>query len=149
MTDGVNSLTRLYKNNFKDGYRQIVIDFLLGYQTAEAFLQHMTTAPLVDMEPVKKLHDDAVRNCRDMIIPNSEHMTYGWVLYYEPKHEEWPPVHQDRVLLLTRFAYYLVNYDFTQDKVISFDRVDFGDIQGIFPPKKKKFFFFLFFRFFI
>lgn len=36
INDGAASLMRLYQNNFKDGNRQMVVDFFLGLQSWEA-----------------------------------------------------------------------------------------------------------------
>jgi len=60
MNDGVNSLTRLYKNNFKDSSKQVTIDYILGIHDAEIFIRRYTSPlAILDASSFKNFNDDA------------------------------------------------------------------------------------------
>ena len=60
VNDGVNSLTRLYKNHFKDSSKQVAIDYILGLHEADVFVKRYTTpASVLDLGSLNVFKDDA------------------------------------------------------------------------------------------
>ncbi|KAJ3504609.1 hypothetical protein NMY22_g17862 [Coprinellus aureogranulatus] len=135
LNDGVNSLARMYTATFGDWFSQAVIDFMLGYRTKAVFseflLKLQSTDPR-DLIRLSKIRAEAVATCASRVLPEGEHLRSGWTLFApEDVNVKVGLKFEEKVLLLSSKALYIVSYDYTLEKVKLYIRVPLGDIIGI------------------
>ncbi|KKA26447.1 hypothetical protein TD95_000147 [Thielaviopsis punctulata] len=128
------SLTRFYNGMVNDYFSQAAIDFVLGNVTSMVFDEFeanmMTKDPAVSMSRVR---DQAIEQCQKRVVANEqEEFIGGWVLLSPQNSDSLrsEPL-QEVVLLLTDAALYLCRYDWSLDKVSSFERIDLSHITSI------------------
>ncbi len=117
-----------------DYFSQAVIDVLLGnlsWRALEDFETRMMSAdPGVSVE---KVRDNAIETCRRQVIQDeSEDMMHGWTML-APAHANTlrSLPFSEAVILLTDAALYCCKFDWTLEKVASFERIDLRTISKI------------------
>ncbi|KAF5315948.1 hypothetical protein D9611_005058 [Ephemerocybe angulata] len=135
LNDGVNSLARMYTATFGDWFSQAVIDFMLGYRTKAVFseflLKLQSTDPR-DLIRLSKIRAEAVATCTSRVLAEGEHLRSGWTLFAPEEVDVKVGLKfEEKVLLLSSKALYIVSYDYTLEKVKFYIRVPLGDIVGI------------------
>ncbi|KAG6856457.1 hypothetical protein H0H87_004317 [Tephrocybe sp. NHM501043] len=135
LNDGVNSLARMYTSTFSDWFSQAVIDFLLGYRTISVFseflLKLQSTDPR-DLIRLSKIRAEAIATSVSRVLSEGERLLSGWTLFApEELNIKMGDKFEEKVLLLTVKALYIVSYDYTLEKVKIYTRVPLGDILGI------------------
>ena len=128
------TLSRYYNNIVNDYFSQAAIDYLLGNVTSqvfEDFEEHMMSRdPSMSMQ---KVRESAINTSSRIVIEDStENLVGGWTLLSprEPNTVRTVPL-EESVLLLTDAALYRVLFDWSNEKVSSFERVDLRSITGI------------------
>jgi len=135
LNDGVNSLARMYSSTFSDWFCQAVIDFMLGYRNINVFseflLKLQSTDPL-ELVRLSKIRAEAISTSVSRVLPEGERLLSGWTLFspVEFNIKVGGPF-EEKVLLLTVRALYIVSYDYTLEKVKMYTRVPLGDIASI------------------
>ncbi|RMZ82432.1 hypothetical protein DV737_g2093, partial [Chaetothyriales sp. CBS 132003] len=134
MFDFSLTLTRYYKNMFNDYFSQAVIDLLLGNLSWKAFEEFEATMKTADPGiSIAKVRENAVETCRKVAIQDEqEEMIQYWTVLapaYENTLRTLP--FQEAVLLLTDAALYCCRFDWTTEKVASYERVDLRSITKI------------------
>ena len=117
-----------------DYFSQAVIDVLLGnlsWKALEDFETKMMSAdPGVSVE---KVRDNAIETCRRQAIQEEgEDMIHGWTML-TPAHTNTLrslPL-SEAVILLTDAALYCCRFDWTLEKVASFEKIDLRTISKI------------------
>ncbi|TBU49147.1 SacI homology domain-containing protein [Dichomitus squalens] len=135
LNDGVNSLSRMYTSTFADWFSQAVIDFMLGNRTtsvfAEFLLKLQSTDPR-DLIRITKIRADAIATCVSRVLPEGERLLSGWTLFApEELNTKVGDKFEEKVMLLSAKALYIISYDYTLEKVKMYTRVPLGDIAGI------------------
>ncbi|KAI0748534.1 SacI homology domain-containing protein [Daedaleopsis nitida] len=135
LNDGVNSLARMYSSTFADWFSQAVIDFMLGNRTTSVFseflLKLQSTDPR-DLIRISKIRADAIGTCVSRVLPEGERLLSGWTLFApEELSTKVGDKFEEKVLLLSAKALYIISYDYTLEKVKMYTRVPLGDILGI------------------
>ncbi|OBZ69155.1 Proteasome subunit beta type-5 [Grifola frondosa] len=135
LNDGVNSLARMYSSTFADWFSQAVIDFMLGTRTLTVFseflLKLQSTDPR-DLIRISKIRADAIATCVSRLLPEGERLLSGWTLFApEELNTRVGDKFEEKVLLLSAKALYVISYDYTLEKVKMYTRVPLGDIIGI------------------
>ncbi|RPD66400.1 hypothetical protein L226DRAFT_530498 [Lentinus tigrinus ALCF2SS1-7] len=135
LNDGVNSLSRMYTSTFGDWFSQAVIDFMLGNRTTSVFseflLKLQSTDPR-DLIRITKIRQDAIATCVSRLLPEGERLLSGWTLVApEELNTKAGDKFEEKVLLLSAKALYIISYDYTLEKVKMYTRVPLGDIAGI------------------
>ncbi|TFK92292.1 hypothetical protein K466DRAFT_659372 [Polyporus arcularius HHB13444] len=135
LNDGVNSLSRMYTSTFGDWFSQAVIDFMLGNRTTSVFseflLKLQSTDPR-DLIRITKIRQDAIATCVSRVLPEGERLLSGWTLFApEELNTKVGDKFEEKVLLLSAKALYIISYDYTLEKVKMYTRVPLGDIVGI------------------
>ncbi|KAF5386792.1 hypothetical protein D9615_001600 [Tricholomella constricta] len=135
LNDGVNSLARIYTSTFSDWFSQAVIDFMLGYRTVSVFseflLKLQSTDPR-DLIRLSKIRAEAIATSVSRVLPEGEPLLSGWTLFApEELNAKIGDKFEEKVLLLTVKALYIISYDYTLEKVKLYTRVPLGDIIGI------------------
>ncbi|KAK7020499.1 SacI homology domain-containing protein [Favolaschia claudopus] len=135
LNDGVNSLARMYTSTFSDWFCQAVIDFMLGNRTLSVFseflLKLQSTDPR-DLIRLSKIRAEAIATSVSRVLSEGERLLSGWTLFAPEElnvrmGDKW----EEKVLLLTATALYIVSYDYTLEKVKLYTRVPLGDITRL------------------
>ncbi|RMZ76345.1 hypothetical protein DV738_g4988, partial [Chaetothyriales sp. CBS 135597] len=134
MFDFSLTLTRYYKNMFNDYFSQAVIDLLLGNLSWKAFDEFEATMKSADPGiSIARVRDNAVETCRKVVIQDEqEDIVQAWTVLapaYENTLRTLP--FQEAVLLLTDTALYCCRFDWTTEKVSSYERVELRSIFKI------------------
>ncbi|KAF7338181.1 hypothetical protein MVEN_02043000 [Mycena venus] len=135
LNDGVNSLARMYTSTFSDWFCQAVIDFMLGNRTlsvfAEFLLKLQSTDPR-DLIRLSKIRAEAIATSVSRVLAEGERLLSGWTLFApEELNARMGDKWEEKVLLLTANALYIISYDYTLEKVKMYTRVPLGDITRI------------------
>ncbi|KAH9952101.1 SacI homology domain-containing protein, partial [Amylocystis lapponica] len=135
LNDGVNSLARMYTSTFADWFSQAVIDYMLGIRTASVFseflLKLQSTDPR-DLIRISKIRQDAIATCVSRVLSDGESLLSGWTLFSPLElNTKVGDKFEEKVLLLSVRALYVISYDYTLEKVKMYTRVPLGDIAGI------------------
>ncbi|KAJ6547710.1 SacI homology domain-containing protein [Mycena capillaripes] len=135
LNDGVNSLARMYTSTFSDWFCQAVIDFMLGNRTvsvfAEFLLKLQSTDPR-DLIRLSKIRAEAIATSASRVLAEGERLLSGWTLFApEELNARIGDKFEEKVLLLTSNALYIISYDYTLEKVKMYTRVPLGDITKI------------------
>ncbi|KAH0583578.1 hypothetical protein H2248_009201 [Termitomyces sp. 'cryptogamus'] len=135
LNDGVNSLARMYTATFSDWFSQAVIDFILGYRRLSVFseflLKLQSTDPR-DLIRLSKIRAEAIATSVSRVLPEGERLLSGWTLFAPRElNKRIGDKFEEKVLLLTAKALYIVSYDYTLEKVKIYTRVPLEDILSI------------------
>lgn len=135
LNDGVNSLARMYTSTFSDWFNQAVIDFMLGNRTLSVFseflLKLQSTDPR-DLIRLSKIRAEAIATSVSRVLAEDERLLSGWTLFSpEELNSKIRDKFEEKILLLTARALYIISYDYTLEKVKLYTRVPLGDIVGI------------------
>lgn len=134
LTDLSLTLSRYYRNLFEDFFAQAAIDYLLGTVTEAVFSEFeatMTTAdPALDL---RKARQSAISTAANVVIEDSnEDLVTGWALATpaSPNSLRSFPF-EEAILLLTDKALYAVRFEWSTDKVRSFERIELSRVQSL------------------
>jgi len=135
LNDGVNSLARMYSSTFSDWFCQAVIDFMLGNRTLSVFsefLLKLQSSDPRDLIRLSKIRAEAIATAVDRVLVEGERWLSGWTLFApEELNTTIGEKFEEKVMLLTATALYIVRYDYTLEKVKMYTRIPLGDIIGI------------------
>ncbi|KAF7974824.1 hypothetical protein HWV62_11181 [Athelia sp. TMB] len=135
LNDGVNSLARMYSSTFSDWFCQAVIDFMLGNRTLSVFSEFLLKLQSTDpgeLIRLSKIRAEAIATCSSRVLPDEERMQYGWTLFApEPLSVKLADKFEEKILLLTAKALYIISYDYSLDKIKMYTRAPLGDILNI------------------
>jgi hypothetical protein len=128
------TLTRYYNNMVNDYFSQAVIDVLLGnvsWKVFEDFENNMMSAdPGIN---IGQIREAAIENCRKQVIQNAdEDLIHGWTML-TPAHENTLRTipFEEAVVLLTDAALYCCKFDWTTEKLRSFEKINLRSISKI------------------
>ncbi|CCM00021.1 uncharacterized protein FIBRA_02047 [Fibroporia radiculosa] len=135
LNDGVNSLARMYSSTFADWFSQAVIDYILGNRTISVFsefLNRLQSTDPRDLIRISKIRADAIATCVSRVLPDGERLLSGWTLFSPAElNTRVGDKFEEKVLLLTAKAIYVISYDYTLEKVKIYTRVPLKDITGV------------------
>ncbi|OAP65016.1 hypothetical protein AYL99_00988 [Fonsecaea erecta] len=128
------TLTRYYNNMVNDYFSQAVIDFLLGnmsWRVFEDFESNMMSKdPGISIDQVRQT---AIESCAKQVIQEKdEDLIHGWTML-TPAHENTLRTmpFEEAVVLLTDAALYCCRFDWTTEKLASFEKVDLRSVSKI------------------
>ncbi|KAG9017184.1 hypothetical protein FRB90_001450 [Tulasnella sp. 427] len=135
LNDGMNSVMRMYSSTFSDYFSQACIDFFLGNRTTTVFSEFLSKLTSTDPKEIirlSKIRAAAIETSTEMVLYPGETLIRGWTLLS-------PYVigvkvggnFVEKVLLLSKQALYIVDFDYTMVKVKGYTRVPLGDITSI------------------
>ncbi|KAI0695707.1 SacI homology domain-containing protein [Cytidiella melzeri] len=135
LNDGVNSLARMYTSTFGDWFSQAVIDYMLGNRTISVFsefLNKLQSSDPRDLIRISKIRAEAIADCVSRVLSEGESLLSGWTLV-APKdvNVKMSDKFEEKVLLLSVHALYIISYDYNLEKVKMYTRVPLGDITEI------------------
>lgn len=128
------TLTRYYNNMVNDYFSQAVIDVLLGNTSWKMFEDFESTMMTADPGiSIEKIRETAIENCAKQVIQDeSEDLIHGWTML-TPSHENTLRTlpFEEAVVLLTDAALYCCKFDWTTEKLASFEKADLRAISKI------------------
>lgn len=135
LNDGVNSLARMYASTFGDWFSQAVIDYMLGNRTLSVFSEFILKLQSTDpgeLIRLSKIRAEAIATSVSRVLDEGERLLSAWTLLApEAFNVKTGDKFEEKVLLLTARALYIIRYDYTLEKVKSYTRVPLGDVIGI------------------
>ena len=128
------TLTRYYNNMVNDYFSQAVIDFLLGNTSWTVFEDFESS--MMDKDPgisIDQARQVAIDGCAKQVIQGKdEDLIHGWTML-TPAHENTLRTmpFEEAVVLLTDAALYCCKFDWTTEKLASFEKVDLRSVTKI------------------
>ncbi|EEB13673.1 suppressor of actin, putative [Pediculus humanus corporis] len=132
MKDGMNSANRYYLSRFKDAYRQASIDMMCGNEISEEIFNTEQKGDEEDSvataEHVKLLIEDS----KKLLINDLDMILGSWGLIdADPVTGDSSETDMDTILILTKDAYYVADYDEQIDRVTKYQKVKLKDVVMI------------------
>lgn len=128
------TLTRYYNNMVNDYFSQAVIDVLLGNTSWKVFEDFESTMMRADPGiSIEKIRETAIESCAKQVIQDeSEDLIHGWTML-TPSHGNTLRTlpFEEAVVLLTDAALYCCKFDWTTEKLASFEKADLRSISKI------------------
>lgn len=135
LNDGMNSLARMYTSTFSDWFSQTVIDFMLGYRTLSVFSEFLLKLQSTDPRELirlSKIRAEAIATSVSRVLQDGERLLSGWTLFAPVElNTTVGDKFEEKVLLLSVKALYIVSYDYNLEKVKMYTRVPLGDVVKI------------------
>ncbi|XP_038045460.1 phosphatidylinositide phosphatase SAC2-like [Patiria miniata] len=143
MKDGYHSANRYLQNQFKDAYKQVTIDLMLGNEELLEDLSVITEQKVSDEEAAEEVWSNVkeeniaqlTQHCLKLLVPKHEvkHYIRGWVLIncdpIDP--DDSDDDDRDVILLITEKAYYIASYDDEAEKITQYERINIEDMEAI------------------
>lgn len=134
LSDFSLTLNRYYNNIFGDYFLQTCIDFYLGHAGSNVFDEFETDMMSQDYAlDMRRVRQNAIDTCVKIVLEDpKEDLLAGWTLScpHEANTLRTLPF-EECVLLLTDAALYFCRFDWTTEKVGSFERIDLEDITEL------------------
>ncbi|XP_072177486.1 phosphatidylinositide phosphatase SAC2-like [Diadema setosum] len=142
MKDGYNSANRYVQNQFKDAFRQVAIDLMLGNQEVQEDLsvidEQKASAEMgqdvwdgVDEEDIKQ----RIQQCSRLLLPKTEARMYlgGWALIDCDSGDLDDNGDDDRdiLLIISEKAYYIASYDDEAEKITQYERIPIDAMTAV------------------
>lgn len=117
-----------------DYFSQAVIDVMLGNLSWTAFEDFEST--MMSQDPgisINRVREHAIETCRRLVVQDeSEDLIHGWTMLAPAIENTLRTLpFQEAVVLLTDAALYCCKFDWTTEKVASFEKVDLRSISKI------------------
>lgn len=133
--DGINSLARMYTSTFSDWFCQVVIDYMLGFRTLSVFSEFLLKLQSTDPRELIRLSNiraEAIATCVSRVLEEGETLFSGWTLFSPVVlNIKLGEKFEEKVLLLSRVALYIISFDYNLAKVKVSTRVPLQDIVSI------------------
>lgn len=134
LSDFSLTLNRYYNNIFGDYFLQTCIDYYLGYAGPGVFDEFETDMMSQDYAlDMRRVRQNAIDTCIKIVLEDpKEDLVGGWTLScpHEANTLRSLPF-EECVFLLTDTAIYFCRFDWSTEKVGSFERVDLTDVTEI------------------
>jgi hypothetical protein len=128
------TLTRYYNNMVNDYFSQAVIDFLLGNTSWRVFEDFegsmMAKDPGISVDQARQA---AIESCAKQVIQGAdEDLINGWTMSTPAQGNTLRTLpFEEAVVLLTDAALYCCRFDWTTEKLASFEKADLRDVAHI------------------
>lgn len=134
LSDFTLTLTRFYNNIFGDYFLQTCIDYFLGNASPDVFDQFETDMMAKDHAlDLDRIRQGAIETCTKIVLDDpDEDLIDGWALSCPSQANTIRTLpFEECVVLLTNAAFYFCRFDWTTEKVASFEKVILSDIVEI------------------
>lgn len=135
LNDGMNSVMRMYSSTFSDYFSQACIDFFLGNRNTTVFSEFLSKLTSTDPKEIirlSKIRAAAIETSTEMVLYPGEKLIKGWTLL--SPYDIGVKVggnFVEKVLLLSKEALYIVDFDYSMVKVKMYTRIPLGDVLSI------------------
>ncbi|XAO27080.1 hypothetical protein I312_105922 [Cryptococcus bacillisporus CA1280] len=131
--DGVSSLSRMFYGAISDFFAQAVISFLLGHRNLAVFSEFLETLTSEDASSVVRLdriRNVAIETCSARVLSDGEERIGGWILLSpDPRSVKISSELEEKILLLTRSAIYVVTFNYSLEKVNAGFLINFSSTE--------------------
>ncbi|KAG2157447.1 SacI homology domain-containing protein [Suillus clintonianus] len=135
LNDGVNSLARMYSATFSDWFCQAVIDFMLGYRTLSVFEEFIIKLKSTDPRELirlSRIRAEAIATSVARVLSEGETLISGWTIFSpEQLNIKFDDRFEEKVLLLSARALYIVSYDYSLEKAKMYICIPLGAIARL------------------
>ncbi|GAA5978009.1 hypothetical protein JCM10908_004193 [Rhodotorula pacifica] len=137
MNDASNSLARILQSTVTDFFKQAAIDYILGVNlnAFQEFAEKLETSDPGEIVRVAAIRQEALDTASKEVLVEGETKVAAWNLLSPSEIDVVRPrkgeKYEEKVLLMSNKATYVVSYDYTLQKVSSYIRIPNGDILTI------------------
>ncbi|GAA5888214.1 hypothetical protein JCM6882_000324 [Rhodosporidiobolus microsporus] len=137
MNDASNSVARLLQSTVSDFAKQAALDYMLGINTLafHEFAERLETSDPGEILRLAKIRQEAIETSTKEALAEGERRVAAWTLLSPNESDVVKPArggkYEEKVLVLSNKAVYVVAYEFTLQKVVSYTRIPTGDILSI------------------
>ncbi|GMK56774.1 hypothetical protein CspeluHIS016_0306140 [Cutaneotrichosporon spelunceum] len=135
LNDGVSSLSRMFYGAVTDFFAQAVISFMLGHRNLgvfNEFLENLQTTESSALIKQSRIRAAAIETSSARVLSEGESRAAGWTLLSpEQRNTKVSLQLEEKVLLLTKQALYVVSFNYTLEKVNEFTRIPLKSITSI------------------
>ncbi|GAA6019986.1 hypothetical protein JCM11491_004889 [Sporobolomyces phaffii] len=137
LNDASNSIVRLGNSVVTDFFKQASIDYITGVNryAFEEFSERLETSDPREILRLAQIRAEAVETSSQEVILEGEEKLGGWTLISPSEIDTVRPgkgaKFEEKVLLLTNKAVYVIQYEFTLQKVVSSVRIPTGSILSL------------------
>nr|XP_031862627.1 uncharacterized protein CI109_002125 [Kwoniella shandongensis]KAA5529699.1 hypothetical protein CI109_002125 [Kwoniella shandongensis] len=118
-----------------DFFAQAVISFVLGHRNLSVFsefLETLTSADAASVLKFSRIRTVAIETCSARVLSDGEERIAGWTLLSpEARSVKISPTLEEKILVLTRAAIYVVSFNYPLEKVMEFTRIPLASITSI------------------
>ncbi|KAI5477835.1 protein of inositol phosphatase family [Pseudohyphozyma bogoriensis] len=119
---------------YSDFFKQATIDYVLGHNL-NVFAEFQSKLGGSDPGEILRLAQirlEAIETSAQFVLSEGEERLAGWTLLSPEQQDAVRSTkYEEKVLLLSDKAVYVVSYEYSLQKVLSFKRIPIGDIAGI------------------
>jgi hypothetical protein len=127
MNDGALSLKRLYQNNFRDSFRQRIIDYMLGGQSFDSLIgRDEITSPT---EEEINIQEEAIHVTKSILVPGEDSYTYVVVTIESVSLTSLFEIEQ--ILIIATDCLYICIYDYELEKLTQYKKILFKNITRL------------------
>ncbi|GAA5970206.1 hypothetical protein JCM11641_000310 [Rhodosporidiobolus odoratus] len=137
MNDASNSVARLLQSTVSDFFKQAAIDYILGVNTLafQEFAERLETSDPGEIIRLAKIRQEAIETSVKEVIAEGETKVAAWTLLSPSELDVVRPAkggkYEEKVLILSSKAVYVVGYEFALGKVTAYTRIPTGDILSV------------------
>ncbi len=135
INDAKNSLRRYYTNIIADFFGQVVLDYLLGKVTRDAFFKFESNLSGTEIEEAQARSDlrkEARSISASLILRDNERLIDGWHLLSPSESDSITSLPMvETQLLFTEQVMYVCLFDYVLEKVTSFKRIEFDTVTKV------------------
>ncbi|KWU46512.1 hypothetical protein RHOSPDRAFT_28398 [Rhodotorula sp. JG-1b] len=137
MNDASNSIARILQSTVTDFFKQAALDYILGVNlnAFQEFAERLETSDPGEIVRVAAVRQEALDTAANEVLAEGETKLAGWVLLSPSEIDVVRPrkggKYEEKVLLLSQKATYVVSYDYTLQKVSSYIRIPNSDVLGL------------------
>ncbi|GAA5874319.1 hypothetical protein JCM3774_000939 [Rhodotorula dairenensis] len=137
MNDASNSIARILQSTVTDFFKQAALDYILGVNlnAFQEFAERLETSDPGEIVRVAAVRQEALETAAQEVLVEGETKLAAWNLLSPSEIDVVRPrkggKYEEKVLLLSQKATYVVSYDYTLQKVTSYIRIPNGDIVGL------------------
>ncbi|ORY31290.1 SacI homology domain-domain-containing protein [Naematelia encephala] len=133
--DGVSSISRMFYGAVSDFFAQAVISFFLGHRNLgvfSEFLENLQSSEESNLIKLSRVRAAAIETSSARVLSEGEQRVAGWTLLSpEDRNVKLSPKLEEKVLILTRVAIYVVSFNYSLEKVIGFTRIPLASLTSI------------------
>ncbi|GAA5900530.1 uncharacterized protein JCM6883_002873 [Sporobolomyces salmoneus] len=137
LNDASNSIVRLGNSVVTDFFKQASLDYITGVNryAFEEFSERLETSDPREILRLAQIRQEAIETSTQEVLLEGEEKLGGWTLISPSEVDTVRPgkggKFEEKVLLLTNKAVYVVQYEFTLQKVVSSVRIPTGSILSL------------------
>lgn len=137
VNDATNSVARMWHNSISDFFKQSVLDYVLGINVSN-FSQFQQSYSSFndpsDLSRISKIRSAAINDAAEQVLSEGEAKVNGWI-FLTPSApnsiKSIPNAMEERIVILSSKALFIVHYEYVLSKVQEFLRIGFEDIISI------------------